>query len=97
MHLQHKTAAVRCPRASPAAPKLKVVTARAASSSSPAPAGQGQLVAGDYEALRGCKVVSAADGFEVDLLSLWQVSWQGWLEDENSEQCSWIGWECSRS
>lgn len=31
----------------------------------------------EYEALKGIKVVSAADGFEVDLLSLWQVS-MGW-------------------
>lgn len=27
----------------------------------------------EWEALQGVKVVSAADGFEVDLLSLWQV------------------------
>lgn len=30
-------------------------------------------VSSEYEALKGAKVVSAADGFEVDLLSLWQV------------------------
>jgi hypothetical protein len=27
----------------------------------------------EWEALKGVKVVSAADGFEVELLSLWQV------------------------
>ncbi len=49
-----------------AARRCRIVVARAASSFQTGSAGES-------EALRGVKVVNAADGFEVDLLSLWQV------------------------
>jgi hypothetical protein len=64
--LQHK-AHLRVQRSAAAASSRnrRVVVTRAASSA--------QQATGDYETLRGLKVTSAADGFEVDLLSLWQV------------------------
>lgn len=64
--LQHK-AHLRVQRSAAAASSSnrRVVVTRAASSA--------QQATGDYETLRGLKVTSAADGFEVDLLSLWQV------------------------
>jgi hypothetical protein len=61
---------------------------RAASSFQQTSAGLQTTSGADYEALKGIKVVSAADGFEVDVLSLWQV--RGLILDpQDVFHCAW--------
>jgi hypothetical protein len=70
--LQHRALVSKSHAGSSTATRARVVRVRAASSSQQTPVGL-QTSGAEYEALKGIKVVSAADGFEVDLLSLWQV------------------------
>lgn len=73
MLLQHKALGSKSGSRRTSAIRARVVRVRAASSSQQTSVGLQTTSGAEYEALKGIKVVSAADGFEVDLLSLWQV------------------------
>lgn len=71
--LQHRAPQLRC-AAVTKTQGCRLVRVKTASTPQQQTAALQSSDSAEYETLKGLKVVSAVDGFEVDLLSLWQVN-----------------------